>query len=152
MAGGSPNGAGTPIRTILVDGERIGAQLRVAHDGIEYVGRLCFESEGNSHAEIIDHAPLPGRDSEEVLARALRLSEFDLGLRYRRALEERRRFRALRRATNDVLDGIRRLNEIAIAMKAGLIDAGSAAQEIQAAERRLHGLIDGLWSVAGDEA
>jgi hypothetical protein len=150
MAGGSPNGA-TPIRAILVDGETIRAQLKIAHDGIEYVGRLCFEIEGNSHPQIIDHAPLPGRDAEEVLARALRFSEFELGQRYRRALEERRRFRALRRATNDVLDGIRRLNELTIAMKAGLIDADSAAQEIQAAERRLHVMIDGLWSVAGNE-
>jgi hypothetical protein len=151
MAGGSPNGGGTPIRAILLDGETIRAQLKISHDGIEYVGRLFFESEGNSHPEIVDHAPLPGRDTEEVLARALRFSEFELGQRYRRALGERRRFRALRRATNDVLDGIRQLNELTIAMRAGLIDAGSAAQEIQAAERRLHQLIDGLWAVAGHE-
>ena len=84
MGSGSPNGAGTPIRAILVDGEAVRAQLKIAHDGIEYVGRLCFESEASSHPEITDHAPLPGRDTEEVLARALRLSEFDLGLRYLR--------------------------------------------------------------------
>jgi hypothetical protein len=36
-------------------------------------------------------------------------------------------------------------------MKAGLIDAGSAAEDIMETEKRLHALIDGLRVVAGIE-
>jgi hypothetical protein len=140
----------SPIATIAIDGSRVLVWVRVAHDGIEYVGRLCFRAEADG-SEVADRAALPGRTADEVLQRACELSLAELEQRYRRAAGEKRRYRALRRATDDVLDEIRRLNEIAIAMKVGLADGDVAAQEIVAAEARLHRLVESLRAAAGTE-
>ena len=68
-----------------------------------------------------------------------------------RETRETRRFHALRRVTTDVLAKIRRLNRLAIAMRAGLMDTEEAAREIAAAEADLHDLVDRLRDVAGVE-
>ena len=68
-----------------------------------------------------------------------------------RAASQPRRYHALRRLTVDVLGKIRRLNRLAIAMRAGLMDTEEAAREIAAAEADLHDLVDRLRDVAGVE-
>jgi hypothetical protein len=123
----------------------------VFFDGIEYVGRLWFAEEDWSEAALPDRAALPGRTTEEVLEQARRLTPTELGLRYRRALAEKRRFIKLRRETEDVLTKIRYLNQIAISVRDGLLDEDGAHQEIELTEHQLHDCIDRLRQIAGIE-
>jgi hypothetical protein len=138
------------VRTIDVNGNRVRVQLHIRHDGIEYVGRLGFLPEGMD-AEEADRGALPGREVEDVIVRAEALSDDELVQRYKRALSEKRRYRALRRTTTDILDKIRQLNEIGVAMRAGLVEADGAADDLMATERSLHALVNGLRTVAGTE-
>jgi hypothetical protein len=50
-----------------------------------------------------------------------------------------------------VLAKIRYLNQVAISMRAGLLDVDGAAQEIDLTEKQLHTLIDRLAAYAGVE-
>lgn len=133
------------------DGRRYNVSVRVAYDGVEYVGRLWFADESWDDAGLPDRGALPGRTKDEVLAKARELTSDDLVRRHRRALAEKRRFTTLRKATDDILAKIRYLNQVAISMRAGLLDVDGAAQEIDLIERQLHLLIDRLSAVAGVE-
>jgi hypothetical protein len=64
---------------------------------------------------------------------------------------EKRKFHGLRKATDEVLAKIRYLNQVAISMRAGLLDVDGAAQEIDLTEKQLHQLIDRLSAYAGIE-
>jgi hypothetical protein len=139
------------ITTIEHLGKRYTVSCRVAFDGIEYVGRLWFAEEDFSEAALPDRGALPGRTTEEVLEQARRLTPGELGLRYRRALAEKRRFLKLRRVTEDVLTKIRYLNQIAISVRDGLLDEDGAHQEIELTEHQLHDCIDRLRQIAGIE-
>ena len=139
------------IGTIEHDNKRLNVSCRIVFDGIEYVGRLWFTEEGSSEAAIPDRGALPGRNRDEVLALAQRLTHPELALRYRRALAERRRFFELRRATEDVLQKIRYLNQVSISMRAGLLDKEGAAQELDMTEKQLYELIERLKASAGVE-
>jgi len=139
------------VTTIEYQGRRYGVTCRIAFDGIEYVGRLWFADEAWEDMGIPDRGALPGRNREEVLAQAKRLTVSELTLRYRRALAEKRRFMGLRKVTEDILAKIRYLNQVAISMRAGLLDMDGAAQEIDVTEKQLHELIDRLKSYAGVE-
>ena len=86
-----------------------------------------------------------------MLALAKRLTSDELVKRHRRALAEKRRFHGLRKATDEILAKIRYLNQVAISMRAGLLDVEGAAQEIDLTEKQLHALIDRLSSFAGVE-
>jgi hypothetical protein len=99
-----------------------------------------------------DRGALPGRSRDEVIALAQRLTPPELALRYRRALAERRRYLALRRTTEEILTRIRYLNQVAISMRAGLLDREGAAQELDLTERQLHDLVEQLRHTAGVEA
>ena len=72
-------------------------------------------------------------------------------LRYRRALAEKRRFMGLRKATEEILAKIRYLNQVAISMRAGLLDSEGAAAEIELTERQLHEIVEKLKVFAGIE-
>jgi hypothetical protein len=139
------------IATIDHDNRRLKVSCRIAFDGIEYVGRLWFIEEGDALSGIPDRGALPGRNRDEVLALAQRLTPPELALRYRRALAERRRFFELRRATEDVLQKIRYLNQVSISMRAGLLDKEGAAQELELTEKQLYDLIERLKAGAGVE-
>lgn len=132
-------------------GRRYNVTCRVAFDGIEYVGRLWFAEDDWDDAGLPDRAAIPGRTREEVLELARRLTPYELGLRHRRALAEKRRFLALRRVTDDILTKIRYMNQIAIAMRDGLLDEEGARQEIDLTERQLHDCINRLRHSAGVE-
>ncbi|HVA58288.1 MAG: hypothetical protein WBQ26_14625 [Gemmatimonadaceae bacterium] len=139
------------ITTIEPDGQKLHVSCRVAFDGIEYVGRLWFADDGWEDSGIPDRGALPGRSHDEVLALAKRLNATELTLRYRRALAEKRRFMQLRRATDEVLAKIRYLNQVAISMRAGLLDKEGARQEIELTEKQLHECVDRLKQHAGVE-
>lgn len=139
------------IASLDYDGRRYNVSCRVAFDGIEYVGRLWFADESWDDSGLPDRGALPGRTRDEVLSLARRLSQQELMLRYRRALAEKRRFTGLRRATDDILGKIRYLNQVAISMRAGLLDTEGAAAEIDLTERQLHEIIEKLKLHAGVE-
>ena len=140
------------IATIDHDGRRLNVTCRIAFDGIEYVGRLWFADEDLADSGITDRGALPGRSRDEVLALAQRLTTPELALRYRRAVAERRRYYELRRATDEVLNKIRYLNQVSISMRAKLLDEEGAAQEIEITERQLHELVEKLRFAAGVES
>ena len=140
------------VASIEHDGRKLEVTCRIAFDGIEYVGRLWFAEEGNPDSGIPDRGAFPGRSRDEVIALATRLTPPELALRYRRALAERRRFHDLRKATDDVLQKIRYLNQVSISMRAGLLDREGAAQEVEMTEKQLHELIERLSAAAGVEA
>jgi hypothetical protein len=141
----------THIASIDHQGRRYAVTCRIAFDGIEYVGRLWFSEEEWDDAGLPDRAAIPGRSREEVLELARRLTPNDLSLRHRRALAEKRRFIQLRRVTDDVLTKIRYMNQIAISMRAGMLDAEGAHQEIELTQKQLHECIERLRNAAGVE-
>lgn len=143
--------AQTFLTTLELGERRITVTIRIIFDGIEFVGRLWFIDEELEEVGTPDRGALPGRSREEVMALAERLRPGEILARYRRAMAEKRRFAALRRATDDVLGKIRYLNQLAISMRAGLLDADGAAAEIELTERQLHELVDRLREFAGVE-
>jgi hypothetical protein len=139
------------VAALTIDGKEIDVTLRVAHDGIEYVGRLWFTETAWDDAGIPDRAAFCGRTPEDSLVLAQRLTPDDLTHRYRRAVAEKRRFHALRKVTDEMLVKIRYMNQLSISIRAGLLDLEGAAQEIDAAERQLHEIVDRLRHAAGVE-
>src|SRR5690348_2603663 len=139
------------LATIEHLGRRYAVTCRIAFDGIEYVGRLWFADEDAEDVGLPDRAAIPGRNREEVLDQAHRLTTRELGLRYRRAVAEKRRFIKLRRETDEILTKIRYLNQIAISMREGILDEEGANQEIELTERQLHESIQKLRHTAGVE-
>lgn len=140
------------VATIEVDGRRYNVSVRILYDGVEYVGRLWFADEAWDDLGIPDRASLPGRSREEVIALAKRLSPAELIKRHRRAQAEKRRFMGLRKHTDEILAKIRYLNQVAVSMRAGLLDVEAAAEEIDLTEKQLHALIDSLAEHAGKES
>jgi hypothetical protein len=139
------------IATLEYDGRRFNVTCKVMFDGIEYVGHLWFADEAWDDTGVPDRGSLPGRTREETLTLARRLTPQELMLRYRRALAEKRRFTGLRKATEDILEKIRYLNQVAISMRAGLLDSDGAAAEIELTERQLHEIVEKLKVFAGIE-
>lgn len=139
------------IASLEYDGRRFNVSCRIGFDGIEYVGRLWFADEEWDDGGLPDRGAFPGRTRDEVLALARRLSQQELMLRYRRALAEKRRYTGLRRATDEILSKIRYLNQVAISMRAGLLDTDGAAAELDLTERQLHEIVEKLKLHAGVE-
>ncbi len=139
------------VATIETEGRRYNVSVRVVYDGIEYVGRLWFADEAWDDLGLPDRGALPGRSREEVITLAKRFAPQELVKRHRRALAEKRRFLGLRKHTDDILAKIRYLNQVAVSMRAGLLDVEGAAQEIDLTEKQLHALIDSLSEHAGKE-
>ncbi len=139
------------IGSITVNDRRHEVSCRIAFDGVEYVGRLWFSDPKSDVPAVADRGMLPGRTKDEVLALAQRLTEEELYARYRRAVANRRRYLALRDVTEDILRKVRYLNQVAISMRAGMIDLSGAAQEIDLTEQQLHDLVRQLRASAGVE-
>lgn len=137
------------VATIDTDGRRYNVSVRILYDGVEYVGRLWFADESWDDLGIPDRGALPGRSREEVIALAKRLAPAELVKRHKRAQAEKRRFIGLRKHTEEILAKIRYLNQVAVSMRAGLLDVEGAAQEIDLTEGQLHALIDQLGEHAG---
>ncbi len=136
----------------IQDGDRrFEASCRIAWDGIEYVGRLWFTDESGATEAVSDRGTLPGRTPNEVVALATRLTQDELDRRFHRAQAERRRYRGLRRTTDEILTKIRYINQVAISMRLGLLDVEGAAGEIELTERQVHELVTELRDQAGIE-
>ncbi len=146
-----PESQHTHIAILEHQGRRYAVTCRIVFDGIEYVGRLWFAEEDWEDAGLPDRAAIPGRSREEVLELARRLTPNELTLRHRRALAEKRRFIRLRRVTDDILTKIRYMNQIAISMRAGMLDEDGAHQEIDLTEKQLHECVERLRHAAGVE-
>lgn len=137
------------VTTIESGGRRYNVSVRILYDGIEYIGRLWFADEAWDDVGLPDRSALPGRSREEVITLAKRLSAAEMVKRHHRALAEKRRFIGLRKHTDEILAKIRYLNQVAVSMRAGLLDVEGAAQEIDLTEKQLHSLIDQLSEHAG---
>ena len=142
----------TLIGNIEVDGREFRVTVRTAYDGIEFVGRLWFADADWGNAGIPDRGVLPGRSEEEVLALAQRLRPDELLNRYRRANAEKRRFHGLRQLTAELVSKIRYMNQVAISVRTGLLDAEAAAQEMQLTEAQLGELVQQARMLAGVES
>ena len=142
----------TAIATIDVDEHRFRVTLHVSHDGVEYVGRLWFANIAWEDAGIPDRGILPGRTEGEALALARRLRPDELLQRFRRADAEKRRFHGLRQLTLELLSKIRYLNQVAVSMRAGLLDVDAAQQEIELTERQMVELARQAKMLAGVES
>jgi hypothetical protein len=140
-----------PIGTIEYQGRHVTVTCRIAFDGVEYIGRLWFAPEDGSAAGLPDRSAIPGRNRDEVLSRAQQLTAHELLIRHRRALAEKRRYKLLRRATEEIIAKIRYMNQIAISMKAGVIDPDGAAQELLLTEQQMIDVVKRLKEYAGVE-
>jgi hypothetical protein len=139
------------IATINVDGRQLAVSLNVAFDGIEHVGRLWFAEEEWEDEGIPDRGVISGRTTEDVITSARALTEAELHARLRRATVNKRRYLSLRAVTDEILRKVRYLNQVAVSMRAGLIDLDGAAQEIDFTEHQLHELVARLRDAAGVE-
>lgn len=78
-----------------------------------------------------------------------RFGEREPFMRHPGGSADRRRYLALRAITGDLLGKVRYLNQVAIAMRAGMLDLEGAAQEIDLTERQLHELVRRMRDAAG---
>jgi len=138
------------LSTIEMDGKPCDVSVRIAYDGIEYIGRLFFNDPA-SGTGIPDHGAIPGRTIEEAITFARRLTLEDFTRRFHRARADKRRYSALRKATDEMLMKIKYMNRVSINMRKGLLDAEGAKQEIELIQKQLHEMIDRLPAQAGLE-
>jgi hypothetical protein len=139
------------ITTIGAEDRRLNVSLIVSYDGIEHVGRLWFSEEEWEDQGIPDRGVISGRSSDEVIASARALTEPELLARLQRATVNKRRYLSLRAVTDDILRKVRYLNQVAVSMRAGLVDLEGAATEIDFTEHQLHELVARLRDAAGVE-
>lgn len=140
------------VGTINVVDRRVRVSLHTFFDGVEYVGRLWFSDQAwDEDPGFPDRGALPGRTVADVLTMATRLGKDDLVRRYHRGVAEKRRYHRLRRVTEEILAKVRYMNQVALSMRAGLLDAEGAAQEIELTEHQLYDLIGTLRHHAGVE-
>ena len=138
------------LTTIEMDGKSCDVSVRIAYDGIEYIGRLFF-ADPETGEGIPDHGAIPGRTVEEAVEFARRLTLEDFTRRYHRARADKRRYTSLRRATDEMLMKIKYMNRVSINMQNGLLDAEGARQEIELIQKQLHDMIDRMPGHAGTE-
>src|SRR2546430_6188101 len=79
------------ISSITVDGKEYRVALRLAYDGVEYIGRLWFSDPNSDQMGIPDHGAVPGRTIAEAVEIARELTPQDLQRRRPRALADKRR-------------------------------------------------------------
>ena len=139
------------LATIEHQGRKIVVTCRTGFDGVEYIGRLWFQPEDESEPAMPDRAAVPGRSRDAVLAAAQELTPHELLVRYRRATSEKRRYLTLRRLTDEIIAKVRYMNQIAVAMRAGVIDPEGAAQEMELTENQIIEVVRRLKEYAGYE-
>lgn len=138
------------LTTIEMDGKPCAVSVRIAYDGIEYIGRLFFADPVTGEG-IPDHGAIPGRTVEEAVEFARRLTLEDFTRRYHRARADKRRYTTLRRAIDEMLMKIKYMNRVSINMQNGLLDKEGAKQEIELIQKQLHEMIDRMPGHAGME-
>jgi len=143
--------AAPPIASIEHQGRRYIVTCRIGFDGVEYVGRLWFGPEDGSEPPMPDRSAVPGRTRDEVLTFAQRFTPQELMVRHRRAMAEKRRYLSLRRATDEIIAKVRYMNQLALSMKAGVIDPDGANQEMLLTEQQIIDVVMKLKDYAGVE-
>ena len=143
--------AAQPIATIEHQGRRYVVTCRIGFDGVEYIGRLWFGPQDGSEPPMPDRSAVPGRTRDEVLSFAQRFTAQELMVRHRRALAEKRRYLSLRRATDEIIAKVRYMNQLALSMKAGVIDPDGANQEMLLTEQQIIDVVMRLKEYAGVE-
>jgi hypothetical protein len=143
--------AAPPIGTIEHQGRRYVVTCRIGFDGVEYIGRLWFGPADGSEPPMPDRSAVPGRTRDEVLTFAQRFTPQELVVRHRRALAEKRRYLSLRRATDEIIAKVRYMNQLALSMKAGVIDPDGANQEMLLTEQQIIDVVMKLKDYAGVE-
>jgi hypothetical protein len=139
-----------PLLGTVTDQDRAWTvSCRMSYDGVEYVGRLWFVPDDGEDGPCPDRAAIPGRDADEVMARAGSLTPAELLVRLRRAQAEKRRFLPLRAVTDEIIGRIRYMNQLALSVEAGLIDREGAALEMAQTEQHLHEAVGRLRGAAG---
>ncbi len=138
------------LTTVEMDGKTCAVSVRIAYDGIEYIGRLFF-ADPISGEGIPDHGAIPGRTVEEAVGFARRLTIEDFTRRYHRARADKRRYTSLRRAIDEMLMKIKYMNRVSINMQNGLLDKDGAKQEIELIQKQLHEMIDRMPGHAATE-
>lgn len=141
----------THLATLQVEDRTIHVSLQMAHDGIEYLGRLLFSEDGWIDGGMPDRSAIPGRTMEDVLQRARDLRPEELVLRFRRANTQKRRYHGLRHLTQDVLAKVRYMNQVAVSMRGGLLDPDAAQQELDLTEAQMVELVRQMKHLAGVE-
>jgi hypothetical protein len=140
-----------PIGTIDYQNRRIVVSCRIGFDGVEFVGRLWFGSDDGTEPALPDRAAIPGRTRDDVLAYAQQLTPHELHVRHRRALADKRRYKSLRKATEEIIAKVRYMNQLAISVQAGVIDREGAAQELELTEQQMIEVVKRLKDYAGVE-
>jgi hypothetical protein len=143
--------AAPPIASIDHQGRRYVVTCRIGFDGVEYIGRLWFAPDDGTDRPMPDRAAIPGRTRDEVLSFAQRFTAQELTVRHRRAMAEKRRYLSLRRATDEIIAKIRYMNQLALSMKAGVIDPDGASQEMLLTEQQIVDVVVRLKEYAGLE-
>lgn len=137
------------IRDITLDSEKYSVSLRVAYDGIEYLGRLRFtDTTGTTYQ---DHGAVHGTSVPDAVGKAKELGESEMTQRCYRALSEKRRFSKLRSTTDEMIDKIRHLNRVAIGLEKGIIDPAGGKQELNQVQAQLLEIVRSLKLHAGVE-
>jgi len=139
------------IRVVAVDGHSYRATLRVAFDGVEYIGRLWFIDEVDSGLAFQDHAAIPGSTVDDAVRKARMFSQGELERRCHRALSEKRRFGKLRRATDEMINQIKDLNRVVINLQSGMQDREAGQEEIQQIQKQILEIVRSLPLHAGVE-
>jgi hypothetical protein len=138
------------IRTITVDGQKYLVSLRVAYDGVEYLGRLRF-TDAAMEITYQDHGTIPGNSPLEAVQKAKEFSAMEMEQRCYRALSEKRRFNKLRNATDEMINKIKHLNRVAIGLEKGMIDPAGGKQELDLVQSQLLEIVKTLRHHAGVE-
>jgi hypothetical protein len=147
----SPSGTTEhPIRVITIDANKYLVSLRVASDGVEYIGRLIF-TDATTKIFYQDHGGVPGISVLDAVRKAKEFTEAQLQQRCHRALSEKRRFGKLRRTTDEMIEKIRYLNRVAVGLEKGTIDREGGNQELSNVQGELLEIVKRLRMHAGVE-
>src|SRR5207247_9205833 len=76
------------ISSITVDGKEYRVALRIAYDGVEYIGRLWFSDPSSDKMGIPDHGAVPGRTIAEAVEVARNVTPQDLASGWPAALAD----------------------------------------------------------------
>ncbi|HEV7838920.1 MAG TPA: hypothetical protein VM166_08975 [Gemmatimonadaceae bacterium] len=139
------------ISSITVDGKEYRVALRLAYDGVEYIGRLWFSDPSSDQMGIPDHGAVPGRTIAEAVEVARKLTPQDLERRCHRALADKRRYIRLRRATEEIITKIKYMNRVAVTMRHGMLDSEGASQELELIQKQIEEIVKTLPFHAGIE-
>ena len=139
------------LPSVQIDSEWYRMSLQIWHDGTKYAGRVWFDGAGTSQGGIPARRLFHGAAKEDVIRRVAELSDDDLRAQLRHALIDRRRYLPLRSAVDELLNTIRRLNQVAVDWRTGAADAVEAEREMERIEERLHDVVGRLRQVAGVE-